>query len=393
MQCVKSVVRKSLMMLNIMVVLLAGSAVLWAAIFVRLRYIETRFPPLDSATPEPGPAGYGPAVSVVIPARNEERDIAATLQALGRQDYPDFEVIVVDDQSADGTVRAAEAAGRGLAGFRLIRGVDRPDAGWVGKNWALVQGAAAARHDWLLFLDADVVLHPRALKQAMAAALAGQADALSVLPAIECRTIWEKTIMPLFALLSALIEPMDRANRPDTSGSRLSGAFILTRRAAYEAAGGHRAVAGQIIEDMALARNLKRGGFAIRLFWTHDLLATRMYDTFRDLWTGLVRLSYPMMEYRPSRVLAAWMAALIGTWAPLLALFAGTGPTIGGLVLCAAMPFMLRKIVDLLRVPRAYALLLPLAALVYCLASTWSALLHCAGEGITWKQRRYPHPL
>ena len=377
------------MMLISMGVLLALSTVLWAAIFARLRYLETRFPPLDSTTPQPSPPGGWPAVSVVIPARNEERDIGATLQSLGRLDYPDFEVILVDDQSTDGTVRAAEGAGPTPCAVRLVRGADRPDAGWAGKNWALVQGAAAARYDWLLFLDADVVLHPAALKQAMAAAQSGRVDAVSVLPAIECRTIWEKAIMPLFASLSALIEPMDRANRPGSAGSRLSGAFILARRAAYEAAGGHRAVAGQIIEDMALARNLKRGGFALRLFWTHDLLATRMYDTFRDLWAGLVRLSYPMMEHRPGRLLLAWAAALVGVWAPWLALAGDWPEAAAGLLLIAIMPVALRKILQILRLPWAYGLLLPPAALVYCLAATWSALRRHTGRGIVWKQRRY----
>lgn len=372
-----------------MAVMLVVSALLWAVIFARLRYLETRFPPLDSSTPLPAPPDGWPPVSVVIPARNEERDIAATLRALGRQDYPAFEVIVADDQSADDTVRIAEAAGRELAAFRLIRGADRPDGGWVGKNWALVQGAAAAQHDWLLFLDADVVLHPAALKQAMAAAQAGRADALSVLPAIECRTIWEKTIMPLFATLSALIEPMDRANRPGSAGSRLSGAFILARRVAYEAAGGHRAVAGCLIEDMALAQNFKRGGFALRLFWTHDFLSTRMYDTFRDLWAGLVRLSYPMMEYRPGRLLLAWAAAFAGAWVPWLALAGGWPSAAAGLLLIAVMPVALRKILQILRLPRACGLLLPPAALVYCLAATWSAARHYAGRGITWKQRQY----
>ena len=295
----------------------------------------------------------------------------------------------MDDQSTDGTVRAAEGAGPTPCAVRLVRGADRPDAGWAGKNWALVQGAAAARYDWLLFLDADVVLHPAALKQAMAAAQSGRVDAVSVLPAIECRTIWEKAIMPLFASLSALIEPMDRANRPGSAGSRLSGAFILARRAAYEAAGGHRAVAGQIIEDMALARNLKRGGFALRLFWTHDLLATRMYDTFRDLWAGLVRLSYPMMEHRPGRLLLAWAAALVGVWAPWLALAGDWPEAAAGLLLIAIMPVALRKILQILRLPWAYGLLLPPAALVYCLAAAWSAARHHAGRGIAWKQRLY----
>ncbi|MBU1693955.1 MAG: glycosyltransferase family 2 protein [Verrucomicrobia bacterium] len=380
--------------------LLTSSALLWTAICFRLRFLENRFPPLDATTPLPAPRDGWPPVSIIIPARNEARDLAATLGALQCQEYPDFEIIVVDDRSTDATARIAEEAGRGLVAFRLIRGAPRPDDGWAGKNWALVQGTEAARYEWLLFLDADVVLHPAALKQAMAGATLQNVDALSVLPAIECRTVWEKTIMPLFALLSALVEPMDRANHPEKAGSRLSGAFILVRRSAYEAAGGHRAVAGRIIEDMALAKNFKRGGYPIRLLWTHDLLSTRMYDTFRDLWSGLIRLSYPMMEYSPPRLLLAWAAALIGAWTPWFVLVAGAWQTARGqaagiaswlvaLVLCMAIPRILRKVLELLRVKRLYAWLLPAAALLYCLAATWSALRYTTGRGIAWKQRLY----
>jgi hypothetical protein len=373
----------------ITVFLLVVSALLWAAIYVRIRYLEKRFPPLDSSTSLPAPTEGWPPISVIIPARNEEGDLAATLGALQCQNYPDFEIVVVDDQSTDATARTAEEAGRGCAAFTLIRGAPRPEGGWVGKNWALVQGVEVAQHEWLLFLDADVVLHPAALKQAMAGAISQGAAAFSILPAIECRSLWDKMIMPLFALLSALVEPMDRANHPGKAGSRLSGAFILTRRPVYEAAGGHRAVADRIIEDMALSKNFKRHGHPVRLLWTHDLLSTRMYDTFRDLWAGLIRLGYPMMEYRPSRLLLAWAAALVGAWAPWLALLAGGWPSLGGLALCAAMPVMLRKILDILRVPWGYALLLPAGSLIYCLAATWSALRYTTGRGIAWKQRVY----
>lgn len=378
-----------MLMIFISWVLLAGSAALWATIYFRIRYLEKSFPPLDSTTPLPVPADGWAPLSIIIPARNEERDLAATLCALQRQDYPDFEIIVVDDQSTDATARIAEEAGRGPVAFRLVRGAPRPDDGWVGKNWALVQGAEAARHEWLLFMDADVVLHPAALKQAMAGTILRGVDAFSVLPAIECRSLWDKMIMPLFALLSALVEPMDRVNHPKKAGSRLSGAFILARRRTYEAAGGHRAVADRIIEDMALAKNFKRGGFPIRLLWTHDLLSTRMYDTFRDLWAGLVRLGYPMMEYSPPRLLLAWVVALVGAWTPWMALFTGKWPALGGLALCAAMPAVLRKVLDILSVPRSCALLLPVASLVYCLAATWSALRYTTGRGIVWKQRVY----
>lgn len=380
--------------------MLTGSAVLWVFIWARLRSLERTFPPLDAATSLPDPPAGWPFVTALVPARNEALDIAAALGSLLAQDYPRWEVILVDDQSTDDTARIAEEIGRAHRGFRLIRGAARPSEEWVGKNWALTQGLSAARGEWLLFVDADVVLHPAALKRAMAWAALSNAAVVSILPAIECRTISEKILMPLFALFSALVEPLDAVNQPTRPGSRLSGAFILTQRAPYEAVGGHRAVAAQIVEDLALARNLKRSGQSLWLTWTHDLVRTRMYDTFRDWWLGLSRSSYPMLRYSPFWLLTAWVAAAVGALAPWVALVWGTAQVARGdmlgaplaitaAALCAASPYVLRKVFEILRVSPFYAWLLPVASLIYCLAATWSAACHYTGRGLSWKKRVY----
>ena len=325
--------------------LLAASWILWLFIYFRVRFFERTFPSLDSDTPTEDPDSGWPFISILVPARNEEQDVTASLAALMRQDYPHFEII---------------------------------------------------------FVDADIILHPSAVRKAMAVAREFHVDALSILPSLDCHSFWEKCVMPLFATLSVLVEPMDRANHPEKRGSRLAGAFLLIRRTAYEHVGGHRAIGDRIIEDMALAHNLKVHGHAIWLAYTKDLARTRMYDSFHDLWKGLSRLSFPMLRYSVVLLLAAYAAAIVGTLVPWLVLVfgfvsfalghAGGLPLaiLGGL-LCLFSRHALRRIFSVVKIPSHHAWLLPLAASLYCLAATYAAFCHFTGKGIGWKQRMYHH--
>ncbi|MFH0879156.1 MAG: glycosyltransferase [Lentisphaerota bacterium] len=381
-----------------------ASAVIWLVVYIRMRFIVAAFPALDSSTRLPPPASGWPFLSVVVPARNEERDVEACLQSLARQDYPAFEIIFVNDESTDRTLEKARKALQDVPYGKVLDGKPRPTSQWVGKNWALVQGVAEARGEWLVFIDSDVEHHPQALKQATAMAIEMRLDALSLMPAIECFSIWERIIMPLFALLSTLVEPLDRVNHPDKGCSRMSGAFILIQKNIYAAAGGHEAISDQILEDMALARNLKKQQRNIRITWTHDLTSTRMYDSFRDLWMGLTRLSFPMMKYSLFFLLVSWSAAVLGTLMPWIAMAAGfplafrndseiaLGLGVAGLALCLGMPLVLGKICKVLKVSSLYALLIPIATVVYCLAGTYSACRHYTGRGVGWKQRFYQKP-
>jgi glycosyltransferase involved in cell wall biosynthesis len=377
------------------------SAALWLAIGFRLRFLEKMIPALDSTSAVPDSPGGWPFISVIVPARNEEKEVGKCLASLLRQDYPAFELIFVNDQSTDATGRIARETLRDCASCRIIDGAARP-AGqrWIGKTWALVQGVAVAKADWLLFIDSDVVHHPSAFRKAMAEAIRLGVDALSILPAIDCRSFWEKTVMPLFASLSVLVEPLDGASQPNKRAARLSGAFLLVKRPIYSAAGGHEAVRDRIIEDMALARILKKQGRRIWLTYTHDLASTRMYDSFRDLWTGLGRLSFPMLNYSLALLLVAHLAALMGPLVPwlwilagclLLAIGAATGvalAAVGGL-LCVLARWAVQPIFSVVKVPARYAWLLPLASSLYVLAATYAAFRHFSGKGLTWKQREY----
>ncbi len=376
------------------------SALLWLAIHLRVRSIATTIPSLDSTTELPDPPEGWPFLSVIVPARNEEVAIRECLASIVRQDYPQFEIIVVDDQSTDATARLAREATKNCTFSRVLDGAAPPDESWLGKSWALAQGVAEAKGDWLLFVDADIVHHPLAFRKAVAKAAELKVDALSILPSIDGHSFWEKCTMPLFALLSVLVAPLDHANHIDAPSARLCGAFILIRLKIYEGAGGHLAIRDRIIEDLALAENLKKNGRHIWLTYTRDLTSTRMYESFHDLWAGLTRLSFPMLHYSIRLLLLAYLAAFVGTWVPWLAALTGsallTSGSAGGYLLapagaglCVASRYAINRIFSVVRVEPAYAWLLPLAASVYCLAATHAAVRHFLGKGLMWKQRVY----
>lgn len=377
-----------------------SSAILWLVVYWRVRFLERTIPSLDTTTPFSDPPDGWPFISVIVPARNEEKIIDACLRSLAAQDYPSFELIFVDDQSTDRTLELARAALRDLPSAQIIEGARRPSNDWVGKSWAVVQGAAHAKGPWLLFVDSDVIHHPSTFRRAMAKAIELRVDALSILPTIDCRSFWEKCVMPLFALLSVLIEPLDSANRPEKRASRLCGAFILITRGIYDAAGGHTAVHNQILEDMAFAEILKEQGRRIWLTYTRDLTSTRMYDSFRDLWTGLTRLSFPMLNYSPPLLGLAYLAALLGPLVPWLALLAGTGLAMrggaagwplasAGVALCLFSRHAVERIFTVVKIRSGYAWLFPLASTLYCLAATYAAVRHFSRRGLPWKQRLY----
>ena len=235
------------------------------------------------------PAGEAPSsrVSIVIPARNEERYIGKTLDAALSQDYPDFEVIVVDDDSTDGTSREIEAR---ASDPRLVPLSARAlEPGWLGKPNALATGAAGATGKWILFMDADVELHPKALEDAMAACERHGWDHLALLPHFEREGFWEELLMPVipvaaFVYLPSFLTFVRRA-RLAAGG----GAFGLVRREAYEAIGGHGAIKNSVVDDIRLAMELKRAGFDSNARMGLHRVSLRMYHGFDEIVEGFTK--------------------------------------------------------------------------------------------------------
>lgn len=271
--------------MSIVVVVLLVANVLFAirALDVILR---------SSARIEPREPHSGlPSLSMIVPARNEADRIDRCVRSLLAAQYPDFEVIVVDDCSEDATRAALDGIAAQNAGLRVIAGAPLA-AGWVGKPWALSQGAREARGEWLLFTDADTEHEALGASSAVRYALDNGCDAVSLLTDQETITIAERALLPtiLFVILLG-IGPLDDINdrgKPDVA--IFNGQYVLVSRSAYEAIGGYAAVRGEIAEDLQLARRFKLDGrFRIALVGSNGLVRTRMYRSFAEIWRGFVK--------------------------------------------------------------------------------------------------------
>ena len=222
-----------------------------------------------------------PAVSVIIPARNEEACLGACLESLVGQSGVDMELIVVDDDSTDRTRQIAES----FAGVKVIDPPPLPD-GWTGKNNAVAAGARASRGNWLLFTDADTVHRPSSLARAVAEAREKKAALLSYSPEQEVHGLWEKAAMPvIFAELATTYRP-SRVSDAASSAAAANGQYLLISREAYEAVGGHAAVACSLLEDVDIARAVKRSGRKILFRYGADAVRTRMYRSFPQMCEG-----------------------------------------------------------------------------------------------------------
>jgi glycosyltransferase involved in cell wall biosynthesis len=264
-----------------------------------------------------------PRVSIVVPARDEEARLPALLRSLATLDYPDYDVIVVDDESGDDT--AALAA---RAGARVVQGTPLP-VGWTGKSHACAQGADVADGALLLFTDADTVHEPASLRAAVAYLEREDLGALSLITGQRCETFFERLLLPTaYAMLFAGISPR-RVNRPRHisplhisplhTSPLANGQYILCRRAAYEQAGGHATVRGSIIEDAALARALSRAGVRYRLCRAESLVSVRMYGGLGELWAGFRKNAARYVLDDPRRLpTTALYSAALGTALPLL---------------------------------------------------------------------------
>jgi glycosyltransferase involved in cell wall biosynthesis len=248
-------------------------------------------PAIDRATAKP-------AVSIIVPARNEEAGLGACLESLLSQHNASlnnltFEIIVVDDQSTDRTRDIADSfASRGV---RVIDAGLIP-AGWTGKNNAVTAGARAARGEWLLFTDADTMHLPGSLARSVAEAKQQGAAMVSYSPEQIVETFSEKAVMPvIFAELAATFRP-SQVSDPKSSAAAANGQYILITREAYDAVGGHAAIAASLLEDVALARAVKQSGRKIFFRYGADTVRTRMYHNFsqvREGWTKNLALLFP----------------------------------------------------------------------------------------------------
>lgn len=241
-----------------------------------------------------GPVPEAPRVSVLIAAKDEETNIETAVRTMLDQDYPNFELIVIDDRSTDRT-------GQILESLRAERNDDRLKVvhvrelreGWFGKNNAMREGVAIADGEWLCFGDADCrQTSRRTLSTAVRFALAEKLDFLSLLPQLEMHGIWERIIQPVCGAVMVYWFQPAKVNEPDSSDAYANGAFMLMKRSCYEAIGRHGAVRTDVNEDMSMARLAKKKGQRLFVIHNDGLYTVRMYTTFRQIWRGWSRIFY-----------------------------------------------------------------------------------------------------
>ena len=252
------------------------------------------------------------SLTVVIPAYNEAENIALCLESVLSSTPPcvEWQVLVVDDESSDATAELAAASAAHLphtsAGFSLLSAGPRP-AGerWVGKNWACTRAMEQVHSDWVLFIDADVQLQADAIRRALAQAIADQADLLSLAPRLTCGCLAEWMVQPIMASLLGLGFPIEAANDPASDVAFAAGPFMLFRRSVYQRIGGHRALAAEVVEDLALARTIKAGGYRLRYLLGLDAVDLRMYADLAALWEGWTKNWCLGLDRDPAKALAA----------------------------------------------------------------------------------------
>ncbi len=343
-----------------------------------------------------------PFVSVLIPARNEVNTIGTCLSSLAAQAYPQFEIIVLDDRSEDGTWEELQKWQSRFPQLRVLRGESLP-AGWVGKCFACHQLAESARGELLLFTDADTRHSPTTIANAVAALERSNAALLSLIPHLELRSLWEKVVMPMlhFVTFTTLPFPLVHHTRKPQL-AMANGQFMLFRRSAYDAIGGHKAVKDALVEDVWLARLVKKHGFRLRVMDGAEVVTTRMYRSLREIWDGFSKNLFPGFRYSLAAITLVMLFNVVTSIGPFVLAVGGMfdWPAIDSAPVDSWMALMLIQ-VGLLIATRSMLslrfslgflpiLLHPVATAIVVGIAANSVRWALFAGGLRWKGRIYP---
>ena len=343
---------------------------------------------------EGGPIpGNWPKVTAVIPARDEADGVGETIGSLLRQDYPGaFTIVLVDDQSTDGTADVAQhAAEQAAATDRLtvLPGAQLP-TGWTGKLWAMKQGidhAATGEPKYLLLTDADITYEPDALSRLVAKAENENLALTSWMVKLRCESLAERALIPAFIFFFEMLYPFDWVRRRDSATAAAAGGCMLARRDALTAAGGIEGIRGALIDDCALAVQMKKQG-PIWLGLTERAHGTRPYPEFEDIRRMVARSAYAQLKYSPILLAGTVAGMAIIYLAPvLLALFGNGFAGTAGCLAWAAMAIAFQPVLKFYNLPPFWGPLLPAIALAYMAFTLDSAYQNARGQGGLWKGR------
>ncbi len=338
----------------------------------------------DAALPPPI---VWPSVTAIVPARDEVDVIAGSLASLLAQDYPGpFRVILVDDQSTDGTPSVARALNNEK--LEIVTGAARP-AGWTGKLWAVAQGVARAGQasDYLWLTDADIAHAPDNLRQLVARAERDRLVLVSLMAKLSCVTLAERLLIPAFVFFFAMLFPFAWVNDPKRKTAAAAGGCMLVKREALEKAGGIDSIRGEIIDDCALARRMKAQG-PIWLGLTERSVSLRPYETIGEIRRMVARSAYAQLSYSPLLLAGTVVGmALVYTIAPLAALFAHGSAQMAGIAAWVLMALGFVPMLRFYRLSALWSIALPLIGIFYTAFTFDSAIQFWLGRGGMWKGR------
>jgi chlorobactene glucosyltransferase len=347
----------------------------------RFRRVNPPLVPLHQSSTE------NDKVSVIVPARNEEKNIARCLFHLFKQNYKNFEIIVVNDRSTDRTGHLLDNfKSLSPVPFRIVQ-IEKLPPGWTGKNHAMVAGSKAATGDWLLFTDADTTHRPASVRTSLTWAAQHGIDLLTLAPETECHSFWEKTVQPLAVSSLALWFDTTKINDPNNKRVLANGQFILVKKAVYQNAGTNEAVKDQVVEDVEFAKKVRQAGYNVKFLNGTELYATRMYSSLGEIKNGWTRIFTYLFEKNVWAILHKVLLFLAFSILPFVLMgieawlyFAHSpvfDPAVYGISLGACLWIILIRFFgnEMLKCDPKYAFLHPLGSLVM----VW-IMLACVGR-------------
>jgi hopene-associated glycosyltransferase HpnB len=364
------------------------------AIWIYLFFARGSFWQLHEDGTEPKPLGRWPRVVAIVPARNEAQTIARAVTSLAKQKYlGEFSVLVVDDHSEDGTAEFAQKAAKECGAMEkiVVHSAAELPQGWTGKVWAMNKGVCAATKgapDYFWLTDADIEHAPDTLQRLVSLAEHDSLDLASLMVLLQAKTFPERLLIPPFLYFFLMLYPPRSIADPKAGTAGAAGGCILLRSSALERIGGFAAIRGEVIDDCALARAVKKSGGKIWMGLTRASVSLRSYGSFAEIRDLIARTAFTQLRYSLF-LLVATLLALFATYIlPFLSFFEGEDP--GWFLAATAICLMAVSFgvtVRFYNLKFLWALTLPIAATFYAYATCLSAVRYWFGRGAQWKGR------
>lgn len=366
---------------------LAGGIVIAAAIdiYFGMRQVAE----LDKPEFDKWPAGH-PRVAVIVPARNEEKGVGPCLRSLAAQDYPDLEVIAVNDRSTDGTQQEMQAVADSASGrIRVIHITELP-AGWLGKTHAMWTAAKQTTADWLLFTDGDVLFEPSAIRRAVAYAEAMNSDQLTVLPRMLVKSVGEAIALSVVQFAFGAVRPWKLPDPKSWSHCGI-GAFNMVRRSVYESLGTFEVLRFEVVEDMKLGQLIKRRGYAARFALGHELVSLHWASGIFGIAHNLTKNTFAALRFRWYWALAGVIGIAAVHVLPFVLVWFAPGWTKLGFGLCLAGLFAFYPIFwRVHHISPVFILTHPIAGLVMIYTVLRAVAVPLIRGEVVWRGTRYP---